>query len=479
MEMISKSPVNVFWAASRSGANPLIKRGMQCGGEVNVIHGRRLLRKRQIALSRKRFVVEESSACEGEEKKGEYEENQTRISERRRAASSSERLFQNGFRYGEWEHEDENGDEIKVEEEDEDDVFVTKIKPRKRSSYSDDVKMSETLMEAREEKKYQLGRRRRKDSKNSTSSVFKRKRRLRGGREKIDSDWVEEHAPRKNARGSNKKMKTSEDTSKKNDGNRKQSLCNSSSSLSCTSCLSVSISTKDGNSTERSMGQYMQCIFPKDWISSLEARAENILKISGIVQMGSKAVSPANKSDMLRRAAAREGSHDNPLYCPAAEDCLKEKQHLCFHSHWAKGELVIVCDVLKQTTRLSWEPMVMWRALCENVDFNIRLKMSEVKAIDCLAGCEVEISTRKIFKSYTEQRRYANFWPGMLKLKDWPPSDKFEDLLPRHCDEFISALPYQEYTDPRSGFLNLAVKLPLGILEPDLGPETYICIWHC
>ncbi|VFQ89599.1 unnamed protein product [Cuscuta campestris] len=62
----------------------------------------------------------------------------------------------------------------------------------------------------------------------------------------------------------------------------------------------------------------------------------------------------------------------------------------------------------------------------------------------------------------------------MLKLKDWPPSDKFEDLLPRHCDEFISALPFQEYTDPRDGILNVGVKLPHGIIKPDLGPKTYI-----
>lgn len=62
----------------------------------------------------------------------------------------------------------------------------------------------------------------------------------------------------------------------------------------------------------------------------------------------------------------------------------------------------------------------------------------------------------------------------MLKLKDWPPSDKFENLLPRHCDEFIHALPFQEYTDPRAGILNLATKLPAGVLKPDMGPKTYI-----
>ncbi|KAJ6769586.1 LYSINE-SPECIFIC DEMETHYLASE JMJ25-LIKE [Salix purpurea] len=177
---------------------------------------------------------------------------------------------------------------------------------------------------------------------------------------------------------------------------------------------------------------------------------------------------------LLRRAAFREGSEDNYLYCPASKDILEYEELFHFQKYWVKGEPVIVRDVLKQTTRLSWEPKVMWRALCENVDFHISSKMSEVKAIDCLACCEVEINTRQFFKGYMEGRTYQNFWPEMLKLKDWPPSDKFENLLPRHCDEFNSALPFQEYSDPNAGILNVAVKFPADHLKPDLGPKTYI-----
>ncbi|KAL0378613.1 UNVERIFIED_CONTAM: Lysine-specific demethylase, partial [Sesamum radiatum] len=62
----------------------------------------------------------------------------------------------------------------------------------------------------------------------------------------------------------------------------------------------------------------------------------------------------------------------------------------------------------------------------------------------------------------------------MLKLKDWPPSTLFEERLPRHGAEFLSALPYKEYTHPRSGILNLASKLAAEMLKPDLGPKTYI-----
>ena len=64
--------------------------------------------------------------------------------------------------------------------------------------------------------------------------------------------------------------------------------------------------------------------------------------------------------------------------------------------------------------------------------------------------------------------------PVRLKLKDWPPSTLFEERLPRHNSEFISALPFSVYTDAKSGIFNLATRLPKGSLKPDLGPKTYI-----
>ncbi|KAK1297270.1 hypothetical protein QJS10_CPB15g00036 [Acorus calamus] len=171
-----------------------------------------------------------------------------------------------------------------------------------------------------------------------------------------------------------------------------------------------------------------------------------------------------------RKAACREDSHDNYLYCPSARDV--DLDH--FQRHWVKGEPVIVSNVLELTSGLSWEPMVMWRALREKKHYRGFSDDLAVDAIDCLDMCVGEINIHQFFTGYTEGRWYHNGWPQILKLKDWPPANFFEERLPRHGAEFISALPFQEYTHPRYGLLNLAIRLPKAVLKPDLGPKTYI-----
>lgn len=87
---------------------------------------------------------------------------------------------------------------------------------------------------------------------------------------------------------------------------------------------------------------------------------------------------------------------------------------------------------------------------------------------------QVEVSIHQFFKGYSDGLEREDKQPMMLKLTDWPPSNSFEERLPRHCVEFMSSLPFQEYTNPKHGYLNLAVKLPKKFLKPDLGPKAYI-----
>ncbi|GJN38360.1 hypothetical protein PR202_gb27396 [Eleusine coracana subsp. coracana] len=174
------------------------------------------------------------------------------------------------------------------------------------------------------------------------------------------------------------------------------------------------------------------------------------------------------RTQNVREAANRKGLSDNYLYCPVATG-IKEDDLAHFQTHWAKGEPVIVSDVLQLTSGLSWEPLVMWRALREEH------KQLAVTAVDCLYWSEAKINIHTFIVGYMQGRVYpGTVWPEMLKLKDWPSSSSFDRRLPHHGAEFISALPFPEYTDPRYGPLNLVVKLPDGALKPDLGPKADI-----
>ncbi|XP_077213058.1 lysine-specific demethylase JMJ27-like [Tasmannia lanceolata] len=224
----------------------------------------------------------------------------------------------------------------------------------------------------------------------------------------------------------------------------------------------------------------LKSIFPKDWVLELERKAVDIVDSKKLLQLPdiSERCSCFNSgahfdSSNSRKAASREDSDDNYLYCPHARDTRHgDLEH--FQMHWIKGEPVIVRNVLDFTSGLSWEPFVMWRAFRENKVSRAGFECYTVEAIDCLDWREVETNIHSFFKGYTEGRKHDDHWPQMLKLKDWPPSNLFEERLPRHCAEFIGALPYLVYTDPKLGLLNVASKLPEKTLKPDLGPKTYI-----
>lgn len=217
-------------------------------------------------------------------------------------------------------------------------------------------------------------------------------------------------------------------------------------------------------------------IFPGN-VSELVEKVKNIVETlpqshaqlcSCFESVGNISLSNPN----LRRASFREDSNDNYLYSPTANG-IQDEDLNHFQCHWAKGEPVIVSNVLESTSGLSWEPMVMWRAFRQITNNNHSQEL-DVKAIDCLDWCEVDIIIRQFFNGYSEGKTDKMGWPRILKLKDWPPSTEFEQRLPRHGADFIHCLPFKEYTHPRSGFLNMAVKLPAESLKPDMGPKTYI-----
>ncbi|XP_047940902.1 lysine-specific demethylase JMJ25-like isoform X3 [Salvia hispanica] len=231
----------------------------------------------------------------------------------------------------------------------------------------------------------------------------------------------------------------------------------------------------------------LKCLLPDGYVSKLHGEAEEIIEAyqTECAPEYLENSCPCSKfldgddftNQKTCRAASREDSSDNTLYCPSAVDIGHgDLKH--FQRHWSKGEPVIVSKVLETTLGLSWEPMVMWRAFrqIKNNDHETRL---DVTAISCLDWCEVDVNVHQFFtlysNAYTEAAHFDKAgWPQILKLKDWPPSTLFEQMLPRHGLEFISCLPFKEYTHPQDGHLNLVTALPPQSIKPDMGPKTYI-----
>ncbi|KAL6862439.1 hypothetical protein ACP4OV_016780 [Aristida adscensionis] len=158
------------------------------------------------------------------------------------------------------------------------------------------------------------------------------------------------------------------------------------------------------------------------------------------------------------------------IYRPVS-DGSKPDDEKHFKKHWLRGEPVVAQGVLQKMSGLSWDPPKIWSKI--NGDGR-RSELRNVKVIDCINSCEVEISNREFFDGYYKGRMYPNKWPEMLKLKDWPSSTNFADLLPEYGREFIMSLPYQKYTNPKSGLLNVSTFLPEGVIKVDLGPKSYI-----
>uniref|UniRef100_A0ACD5W7V3 Uncharacterized protein n=1 Tax=Avena sativa TaxID=4498 RepID=A0ACD5W7V3_AVESA len=221
----------------------------------------------------------------------------------------------------------------------------------------------------------------------------------------------------------------------------------------------------------------LKALLEENAISNLLEKANSVVNNEGMLEVGGSKCSCFTDSGEMRsgtsqKFACRENSSDNLIYCPNARDAQNgDLDH--FQEHWLKGQPVIVRDVLELTSGLSWEPMVMWRALREKKDKNEHERLS-VTALECLSWSEVEVNTHLFFDGYSRGAFSPEGLPMLLKLKDWPQHSSFEERLPRHGAEFTSALPFREYTDHKSGPLNLAVKLPEKVLKPDLGPKTYI-----
>nr|CAB3453307.1 unnamed protein product [Digitaria exilis] len=133
-------------------------------------------------------------------------------------------------------------------------------------------------------------------------------------------------------------------------------------------------------------------IFEKDRLSNLEMVGLQIskkLQPPDIITADICECSCSANHLSSRKAATRENSTDNYIYCPVSDDGKPDDlKH--FQKHWVKGEPVIVQGVLKKMSDfdLSWKPEDMWS---EVYGTDTSSGKEKVKAIDCMSCCEVNV----------------------------------------------------------------------------------------
>lgn len=143
----------------------------------------------------------------------------------------------------------------------------------------------------------------------------------------------------------------------------------------------------------------LKCMFTENWVAELVIKAEEIVKAHNLEDTSESSIQMCNccnsvgdinlSNSQLRKAASREDSSDNYLYNPTAKD-IQHGDLKHFQWHWARGQPVLVSNVLENALGLSWEPMVMWRAFRQITNTKHGQHLN-VKAIDCLDWCEVSL----------------------------------------------------------------------------------------
>ncbi|KAL8044937.1 hypothetical protein ABFX02_08G078600 [Erythranthe guttata] len=194
----------------------------------------------------------------------------------------------------------------------------------------------------------------------------------------------------------------------------------------------------------------LKSTYPDNWVSELLIKAESI-----DLEVG----------EVSEEACSCSGTAVRNIRCPKVVGV--DQKH--FQRHLYKGEPVIVPDVLSRTTGLSWEPLVMWRG-CRKSRRTDDARILEFSVTNCVNWCKETINMHQFFNGYSEGLLDSEGRPKILKLEDWPPTESFQERLPRHFVEFIRCLPFKLYTH-EAGYLNMPAKTPKKSLKPDLGQK--------
>ncbi|KAL9248644.1 Lysine-specific demethylase JMJ28-like protein [Drosera capensis] len=222
----------------------------------------------------------------------------------------------------------------------------------------------------------------------------------------------------------------------------------------------------------------LRCVFPFNWIKDVEQSAEDILSShedgktsddSLNCSLCADGAQEATKEKESIAASRRKSSSDNFLYCPNAHgDNVSLLKH--FQKHWRRGQPVIVRNVvLDGESNVSWDPVAIF---CRYLERNTQSEHQAGESSPCLDWYEIEFGVKESFSSFEDSHRHLQ--RETLKLKTEFSSALSERIFADYYAEIFNSLPLQEYTNSRSGILNLAAISTRDSQVPKLGQQLKI-----
>ncbi|KAJ3202074.1 hypothetical protein HDU82_007617 [Entophlyctis luteolus] len=129
-----------------------------------------------------------------------------------------------------------------------------------------------------------------------------------------------------------------------------------------------------------------------------------------------------------------------------------------FKEEWEMGHAVVFeggTDLIKA----DWSPTF----------FTEHYGGESANVVDCETKENITMTVKDFFKFFLDPELSRK---QILKLPDWPPHSDFRAKFPDHYNDFLCNTPFLDYSG-FTGCRNLAARLPVSYLPPDLGPKMY------
>jgi lysine-specific demethylase 3 len=144
-----------------------------------------------------------------------------------------------------------------------------------------------------------------------------------------------------------------------------------------------------------------------------------------------------------------------------------DEAYKMFQDQWELGQPILISNCTEHINRDIWHPQI----------FLMRNGQQKNLLVNCINGEMIHNQQMlRFWEGFMEIRQRLRDKktnrPMVLKLKDWPPSDDFAEIIPEHFTDLRTCLPLPAYT-ARNGKFNLASHLPDHFVKPDLGPKMY------